>query len=185
MTEEYTNHEYWISPTNGEIVGMFIKRPEVHVEGLNEKGYYVKFTNSDLTNGDSNYFRTHYFDEDYTEILERPDKPMEEATWNRASLKWEVSLDIYLAYLRNTRNIKLAECDFVMLSDIGLSELSKTTWEGYRQQLRDITTLVQNAQTQADEEGTGNPYLTFQAEITWPEVPTLHQPEDTSDLGGD
>lgn len=179
------SYSIWINTETKEITSILLYQPNPEPEGVRADGiHYVKHL--DIENPED-FMETHYSSDDYSTILERPTRPngFGFATWNRIALRWECTIENYLSYIREIRDRKLSECDFVMLSDIGLSELSKTTWEGYRQQLRDIPSLVQNAQTQADEDGTDNPYLTFQAEITWPEVPTLHQPENNTDLGGD
>tara|TARA_B100001059_G_scaffold68003_2_gene64878 strand:+ start:633 stop:1175 length:543 start_codon:yes stop_codon:yes gene_type:complete len=177
-------HSIWINTETKEITSILLYQPSPESEGIRADGiHYVKHLEIEKP---EDFMETHYSSDDYATILERPVRPngFGFATWNRSAKRWECTLDDYLSYIREIRNRKLSECDFVMLSDIGLSELSTTTWKGYRQQLRNITQLVKDAQTQADKDGTDNPYLIFEAEVAWPETPTLHQPEDKTDLGG-
>jgi len=55
----------------------------------------------------------------------------EEQAWN------EGAFDRAMADLRSKRDRLLASCDWVMMSDSPIAD--KTTWETYRQSLRDIT----------------------------------------------
>ena len=55
----------------------------------------------------------------------------EEAAWNAGAF------DRAMADLRSKRDRLLASCDWVMMSDSPIAD--KTTWETYRQSLRDIT----------------------------------------------
>lgn len=41
-------------------------------------------------------------------------------------------------YVRQTRNIRLAESDWSMIEDNQLTEAQKSSWKTYRQQLRDL-----------------------------------------------
>ena len=63
----------------------------------------------------------------------------EEAAWNAGAF------DRAMADLRSKRDRLLASCDWVMMSDSPITD--KTSWETYRQSLRDITnnlTTVEN-----------------------------------------
>ena len=44
--------------------------------------------------------------------------------------------------LRTYRNRLLAECDWVHMPDVTISDEAKTAWESYRQKLRDVPTTV-------------------------------------------
>ena len=55
----------------------------------------------------------------------------EEQAWN------EGAFDRAMADLRSKRDRLLASCDWVMMSDSPIAD--KTSWEIYRQELRDIT----------------------------------------------
>ena len=55
----------------------------------------------------------------------------EEAAWNAGAF------DRAMADLRSKRDRLLASCDWVMMSDSPIAD--KTSWETYRQSLRDIT----------------------------------------------
>jgi len=55
----------------------------------------------------------------------------EETAWNAGAF------DRAMADLRSKRDRLLASCDWVMMSDSPIAD--KTTWETYRQSLRDIT----------------------------------------------
>ena len=57
----------------------------------------------------------------------------------------EGAFDRAMADLRNKRDRLLASCDWVMMSDSPIAD--KTSWETYRQSLRDIT----NGLTTVDE----------------------------------
>jgi hypothetical protein len=56
--------------------------------------------------------------------------------------------------IRNSRNIRLAACDWTQTLDSPLSAEQKTAWATYRQALRDVTT----------QSG-------FPSSITWPTAP--------------
>jgi hypothetical protein len=43
--------------------------------------------------------------------------------------------------VRASRNFRLSQSDWVMISDVPMSEERRTQWQTYRQALRDITTL--------------------------------------------
>jgi len=63
----------------------------------------------------------------------------EEAAWNAGAF------DRAMADLRSKRDRLLTSCDWVMMSDSPITD--KTSWETYRQSLRDITnnlTTVEN-----------------------------------------
>ena len=63
----------------------------------------------------------------------------EEAAWNAGAF------DRAMADLRSKRDRLLASCDWVMMSDSPIAD--KTSWQTYRQNLRDITnnlTTVEN-----------------------------------------
>ena len=63
----------------------------------------------------------------------------EETAWNAGAF------DRAMADLRNKRDRLLASCDWVMMSDSPIA--NKTSWQTYRQNLRDITnnlTTVEN-----------------------------------------
>lgn len=63
-----------------------------------------------------------------------------------AQVQWE--------FVRNKRNRLLAECDWTCVTDSQLSEADQTSWQTYRQALRDVP------QNQNDPEN-----------ITWPDAP--------------
>jgi hypothetical protein len=68
----------------------------------------------------------------------------EEQAWN------EGAFDRAMADLRQRRDAMLKSCDWVMLSDSPIAD--KTSWETYRQSLRDITeNLTTVEQVQAVE----------------------------------
>jgi hypothetical protein len=58
-------------------------------------------------------------------------KAAEEAAWNAGAF------DRAMADLRSKRDRLLTSCDWVMMSDSPIAD--KTSWETYRQSLRDIT----------------------------------------------
>jgi hypothetical protein len=60
----------------------------------------------------------------------------EEAAWNAGAF------DRAMADLRSKRDRLLASCDWVMMSDSPIAD--KTSWEIYRQSLRDITNNLTN-----------------------------------------
>ena len=62
---------------------------------------------------------------------EEAQRDAEEQAWN------EGAFDRAMADLRSKRDRLLASCDWVMMSDSPIAD--KTTWETYRQSLRDIT----------------------------------------------
>lgn len=62
--------------------------------------------------------------------------------------------DDLAAVIRAERNMKIAACDWTVLSDAPLTTTEKTNWEAYRQALRDVT-----AQT------------TFPQSVEWPVAP--------------
>jgi len=62
----------------------------------------------------------------------------EEAAWNAGAF------DRAMADLRSKRDRLLASCDWVMISDSPIAD--KTTWETYRQSLRDITNNLTTVQ---------------------------------------
>ena len=57
--------------------------------------------------------------------------------------------------VRNKRNRLLAECDWTSVTDSQLSDANQTSWQEYRQNLRDVP------QNQNDPEN-----------ITWPDAPS-------------
>ena len=44
--------------------------------------------------------------------------------------------------VRRERNLRLAECDWIHLPNVTVSDEAKATWESYRQELRDLPTTV-------------------------------------------
>jgi len=60
----------------------------------------------------------------------------EEAAWNNGAF------DRAMADLRQRRDAMLKSCDWVMMSDSPIAD--KTSWETYRQSLRDITNNLTN-----------------------------------------
>jgi len=60
----------------------------------------------------------------------------EEAAWNNGAF------DRAMADLRQRRDAMLKSCDWVMMSDSPIAD--KTSWETYRQALRDITNNLTN-----------------------------------------
>ena len=60
----------------------------------------------------------------------------EEAAWNAGAF------DRAMADLRQRRDAMLKSCDWVMMSDSPIAD--KTSWEIYRQSLRDITNNLTN-----------------------------------------
>ena len=62
---------------------------------------------------------------------EEAQRDAEEAAWNAGAF------DRAMADLRSKRDRLLASCDWVMMSDSPIAD--KTSWETYRQSLRDIT----------------------------------------------
>ena len=62
-----------------------------------------------------------------------------------------------MKFLRGRRNVKLSQCDWTQGADVPVG--IKTTWQAYRQQLRDLP----NNQTPSDE---------TLSNITWPTEPS-------------
>jgi len=60
-------------------------------------------------------------------------------------------------WMKQRRNIRLAECDWTQAADSPLSDSKKTEWVTYRQQLRDLPTSYPNP--------------TSKDEVTWPTQP--------------
>jgi hypothetical protein len=60
-------------------------------------------------------------------------------------------------WMKQRRNIRLAECDWTQAADSPLSDTKKTAWATYRQQLRDLPTSYPNPTSKDD--------------ITWPTQP--------------
>lgn len=75
-----------------------------------------------------------------------------EAVWFESGGYWYVPTEIKSQRIRTDRDMKLKECDYIMMPDYSLTD--KSQWEAYRQELRDIT----------EQPG-------FPDEITWPVKP--------------
>jgi hypothetical protein len=81
--------------------------------------------------------------------------PAEEAARDAEEAAWEEEKPARaMAFLRTERNTKLVESDWTQYTDSPLSDEAKTSWQTYRQELRDLP------------ETTDDP-----ANPTWPEAP--------------
>lgn len=84
------------------------------------------------------------------------DKPTATSTqvveWSNGLIDWVVrnktqdeirqEIDDQWYTVRTQRNALLQGCDWTQLPDSPLTELQKTSWANYRQQLRDVTTQL-------------------------------------------
>jgi len=152
----------WINTETKEITSIILYQPNPEPEGIRADGiHYVKHFDIEDT---ETFAETHYFSDDYSEVISRPAKPTEYpyATWDRQNTCWKTTLDDLLKDIRNIRNDLLIRSDWTQLPDSYLTSAKKSEWATYRAQLRNITEAVKTSP---------DTYLNFIDEVTWPTPP--------------
>ncbi len=152
----------WIDTETKEITSILLYQPNPEPEGLRgDSIHYVRHIDIEDV---ENFNETHYFSDDYTEVISRPPKPANHpyAIWNRENIQWETTLEDLLKNIRYTRDDLLKACDWTQLPDAYLTTVKKSEWATYRAQLRNITEPVKTSPTN---------YLIFIDEVAWPTPP--------------
>jgi len=152
----------YINTETKEITSIILYQPSAEPEGLRADSiHYVKHL--EIENPED-FMETHYFSDDYSEIISRPARPIGHpyATWNRENTRWEAVLEDLLKNIRYTRDDLLKACDWTQLPDAYLTTVKKSEWATYRAQLRNITEPVKASPTN---------YLIFIDEVVWPTPP--------------
>jgi hypothetical protein len=65
--------------------------------------------------------------------------------WDSAAEMWRLDNVKLQSYIRQVRNDKLTECDWTQMPDAPLTQAKKDEWITYRQELRDLPALYENA----------------------------------------
>lgn len=84
--------------------------------------------------------QNYYWDNDISSWSSRDISPSPYHIW--VNKKWELNRVRFEEHVRKVRNIFLTETDWTQLPDSPLSEIEKTIWQEYRQELRDITNNI-------------------------------------------
>ena len=141
--------------THGEIVRLaFGKASNNPPEGVDsQSGQTIVHITGELPVSRDEFVRTHYWDGN--SWANRPNKPNPVAIWSDSGWTWDHSelLDL----VRNERIAILYQSDWTQLTDAPLSTDMKNAWAGYRQELRDITDVLEGIESLDD--------------VPWPDTP--------------
>jgi hypothetical protein len=140
----------FVLPETGEVHFVTnIGLDEGYVSGQQYNDYIVY----EIDRGEFSTFATsYYYDNGWQE---KPVKPDEYYKWTLAG--WVFDDVRFWAQVRALRDDKLSASDWTQIADAPLTELLKTEWQTYRQDLRDVP-ADNSAATSLDD-------------IIWPDVP--------------
>ena len=79
----------------------------------------------------------------------REPRPGEFYKWENSN--WVFVLEEFLNVLRYERNLKLSACDWTQIPDVDLTDYEKTLYATYRQELRDIPSLLTGNEVTLDD----------------------------------
>lgn len=91
----------------------------------------------------------------------RGEKPSEFSSWDSNTSNWAKNEPILIAAIKNLRNIKLSECDWVTVSDTPLSDSQVSEALTYRQTLRDLPSALDMSS------------IDYIQDVTWPTAPAF------------
>lgn len=82
--------------------------------------------------------QSQYHDAASNAPVNMPDRPSEYHTFNYRTKTWAFDEQKAWFSIRQSRNRRLADCDWTTLSDVPLTPEKKAEWAAYRQALRDV-----------------------------------------------
>lgn len=131
-----------IQEDTGQIVSVSYPQAETPSEGVSGEMRIVHLSENNIPANfkEPKFFITNFWwDNGFVEVGK---KPNQYATWDTSSSKWVWDSLLLIEDARKVRNNKLRATDWTQLPDSPLSEIEKTIWQEYRQELRDITNNI-------------------------------------------
>jgi len=124
-------------------------------EGLDSSGRTVVHIDFPIPNP-AEWVETHYWDG--SEWQTREKRPNDYCTWDAETSSWSWTIEDLMTDIRLMRDRKLRSSDWTQLPDSPLSTDMKNAWAGYRQELRDITDVLEGIESLDD--------------VPWPDTPS-------------
>jgi hypothetical protein len=88
------------------------------------------------------FISTHWWKNGSWAVKGTPPQNLDYYYFDTVSEQWVLDTGAVMNTVRNTRDLKLAMCDWTQLVDVPLTQEQKTAWSTYRQLLRDYPATV-------------------------------------------
>ena len=123
-------------------------------QGFQEDGSLILHLDFPIENGFEFIKRNYFYD---GKFHHREDAPNQYCRWDIESRNWIWDLEDLIKDIRMRRNGLLARTDWTQLPDSPLSTDMKNAWATYRQELRDLTEVLEGLESLED--------------VPWPDTP--------------
>lgn len=152
----------WLShirETDGTILNMQVEPAQLKVNlGLQRNNVdRFKIVSNDELNGLTplEFVRRNFYDAGSDSFVDIGEPPHD--LCYREGSRWVVDTNALIQLIHNTRSQLLQQSDWTQLPNSPLSEDMKNAWAGYRQELRDITEVLEGIESLDD--------------VPWPDAP--------------
>lgn len=140
-----------IQESTGQIVSVSYPQAETPIEGVSGDMRVVYLSEDNLPKNfkEPKFFITNFWWKD-NQFVEVGEKPNQYASWDTSSNNWVWESSLLFGDVRKVRNLKLRQSDWTRMDDNGLDDDDRELWAIYRQELRDITEVLDGIESLDD-----------------------------------